>query len=150
MKIIARAQRVLYVNLWAYWESLSSITHIFWPAAKPRRLFLAYNQLELTKHKKGVESRLYQPKWRNRQTRYVQGVVPFTGVWVRLPPSALELLPKKPGAFYFREQNTPLQAAVLSARYIQRGIGWIMAVLFPYLIIDHIFFACRHFHDAVR
>ena len=29
-----------------------------------------------------------EPEWRNRQTRYVQGVVGFTPVGVQIPPSA--------------------------------------------------------------
>ena len=44
--------------------------------------------LDLTNEIIGVKYRSL-PKWRNRQTRYVQGVVGFTPVWVRLPPSAL-------------------------------------------------------------
>jgi hypothetical protein len=30
-----------------------------------------------------------KPEWRNWQTRYVQGVVGITLVWVQIPPSAL-------------------------------------------------------------
>ncbi len=40
----------------------------------------------------GVEY-LPLPKWRNRQTRYVQGVVGVTPVWVQIPPSAPENRP---------------------------------------------------------
>jgi hypothetical protein len=45
------------------------------------------------------------------------------------------LLAKKLGAFYFPEQNSPLQAAAISAHKIQRGSGLKMAVIFLSLLL---------------
>ena len=48
-----------------------------------------------------------KPKWRNRQTRWIQNPVGLTPVWVRVPPSVLLL---KQNAFVFntlRETLSP-------------------------------------------
>ena len=47
-------------------------------------------QFGLTSDLELVKCHRDRPKWRNRQTRYVQGVVSFMLMWVRLPPSALK------------------------------------------------------------
>ncbi len=60
----------------------------------------------LTFIKSLINYRTTEPKWRNRQTRYVQGVVSITLVWVRLPPSASRKQLEHPGSscFYFRKE----------------------------------------------
>ena len=64
----------------------------------------------LTFTKSLINYRTTEPKWRNWQTRYVQGVVSITLVWVRLPPSApgKQLEQFCSGCFAFRQSFTGL------------------------------------------
>jgi cell division protein FtsB len=53
--------------------------------------------------------KLTTPKWRNWQTRYVQGVVLITGVWVRLPPSAQQAQANTPPGLFVAHQLVAAQ-----------------------------------------